>query len=125
MVSALRLSGQNSVSVCVCDRSGPSSQTRMIQQDGPVLLFAGRFLALKGLDLLLRAFAAVPSKDAQLHLLGDGPEKQRLEHLTQRLGNSEPRGLAGHEKTPPGFVWKWRKRTLHYCPVGRTVGEPW
>ncbi len=54
--------------------------------DGPVLLFAGRFLALKGLDLLLRAFAAVPSKDARLHLLGDGPEKQRLEHLARDLG---------------------------------------
>jgi glycosyltransferase involved in cell wall biosynthesis len=49
-------------------------------------LYAGRFLALKGLDILLRAFAAVPSKDAQLHLLGDGPEKQRLERLVRDLG---------------------------------------
>src|SRR5664280_477370 len=52
----------------------------------PVLLYAGRFLALKGLDILLRAFAAMPSKDAQLHLLGDGPEKQRLERLVRDLG---------------------------------------
>jgi glycosyltransferase involved in cell wall biosynthesis len=52
----------------------------------PVLLFAGRFIALKGLDLLLRAFAAVPSKQAQLHLLGDGPEKQRLQGYAQALG---------------------------------------
>ena len=52
----------------------------------PVLLYAGRFIALKGLDLLLRAFAAVPPKNAQLHLLGDGPEKQRLEDFARDLG---------------------------------------
>lgn len=52
----------------------------------PVLLFAGRFIALKGLDLLLRAFSAVPSKQAQLRLLGDGPEKQRLEGYARDLG---------------------------------------
>jgi glycosyltransferase involved in cell wall biosynthesis len=52
----------------------------------PVLLYAGRFLALKGLDILLRAFTAVPSKDAQLHLLGDGPEKEQLQDYTQALG---------------------------------------
>lgn len=54
--------------------------------DGPVLLFAGRFIALKGLDILFRAFAAVPSKNAQLRLLGDGPEKQQLEGLARDLG---------------------------------------
>ena len=52
----------------------------------PVLLYAGRFIPLKGVDLLLRAFATVPSKDAKLHLLGDGPEKQRLEFLARDLG---------------------------------------
>jgi glycosyltransferase involved in cell wall biosynthesis len=52
----------------------------------PVLLYAGRFIALKGLDILLRAFAAVPSQQAQLRLLGEGPEKQRLQDYAQALG---------------------------------------
>jgi glycosyltransferase involved in cell wall biosynthesis len=52
----------------------------------PVLLYAGQFIVRKGLDLLLRGFAAVPSKDAQLHLLGDGPEKQWLQGYAQALG---------------------------------------
>jgi glycosyltransferase involved in cell wall biosynthesis len=52
----------------------------------PVLLYAGRFIALKGLDLLLRAFAAVPSQQTQLRLLGEGPEKQRLQDYAQALG---------------------------------------
>lgn len=54
--------------------------------DGPVSLYAGQFIARKGLDILLSAFAAVPSKDAQLHLLGDGPEKERLRDYAQKLG---------------------------------------
>ena len=52
----------------------------------PVLLYAGQFIARKGLDILLGAFAAAPSKDAQLHLLGDGPEKQQLQGSAQALG---------------------------------------
>jgi glycosyltransferase involved in cell wall biosynthesis len=52
----------------------------------PVLFYAGQFIARKGLDILLRAFAAAPSKDAQLHLLGDGPEKQQLQGSAQVLG---------------------------------------
>jgi glycosyltransferase involved in cell wall biosynthesis len=50
------------------------------------LLYAGRFIALKGLGLLLRAFAAVPSERAQLRLLGEGPEKQWLEDYARDLG---------------------------------------
>ncbi len=50
------------------------------------LLFAGRFLHLKGLDLLLRAFAEIPQDRTQLRLLGDGPEKQNLQNQTTSLG---------------------------------------
>jgi glycosyltransferase involved in cell wall biosynthesis len=52
----------------------------------PVLLYAGQFIARKGLDLLLRAFAAVVREETQLRLVGDGPEKQRLEAYAQELG---------------------------------------
>jgi glycosyltransferase involved in cell wall biosynthesis len=52
----------------------------------PVMLYAGRFIALKGLDILLRAFAAVAFGSVQLRLLGDGPEKERLRALARELG---------------------------------------
>jgi len=52
----------------------------------PVFLYAGRFIRLKGLDLLLRAFAALPLDGTKLRLLGDGPEKQRLQNYAQELG---------------------------------------
>jgi glycosyltransferase involved in cell wall biosynthesis len=45
---------------------------------GPSLLYAGRFIPLKALDLLLRAFAALPADQGQLRLVGEGPEEKRL-----------------------------------------------
>jgi glycosyltransferase involved in cell wall biosynthesis len=65
----------------------PAPDSRVnVPAGAPVLLYAGRFITLKGLDLLLRAFAAVPSQQAQLRLLGEGPEKQRLQGYAQALG---------------------------------------
>jgi len=68
----------------VTETARPSDTNNSI--NALVLLYAGQFIARKGLDILLRAFAAVPSKDAQLHLLGDGPQKQRLQGDAQELG---------------------------------------
>jgi len=51
-----------------------------------VLLFVGRFIPLKGVDLLLRAFAALASHAAELRLLGEGPAQAQLQHLAHELG---------------------------------------
>jgi colanic acid/amylovoran biosynthesis glycosyltransferase len=57
------------------------------------LIFAatGRFVPKKGFDLALRAFAAArPSVgDSQLWLIGDGPERARLERLSAELAVAE------------------------------------
>lgn len=52
------------------------------------ILFTGRLERLKGLDLLLEAFALVNKeyKDAQLLLAGEGMERRRLEAKTRTLG---------------------------------------
>ena len=46
----------------------------------------GRFVAWKGFELLIRAFSTVPRGSAELHLLGDGPERRGLETLAKDLG---------------------------------------
>ncbi len=46
--------------------------------DPPVFAFVGRLIALKGVDMLIEAFAALQD-DARLVIIGDGPEKTRLE----------------------------------------------
>jgi glycosyltransferase involved in cell wall biosynthesis len=49
---------------------------------GPRLLFIGRLVPYKGVDVLLRAMASV---DATAWLIGDGPQRQRLEADAGRL----------------------------------------
>lgn len=54
-------------------------------EDG-LVVFAGRLVAEKGLDVLLRALALVP--DARLEVVGDGPMLSSYRDLTQELGLS-------------------------------------
>lgn len=50
-----------------------------------MVLAVARFVPAKGLDLLLKAWAKVNPRDAKLYLLGDGPERQKLETLASEL----------------------------------------
>lgn len=55
----------------------------------PQLLYAGRLIPEKRLDLLLRAVALLPPPAEgviQLGIVGDGTERQTLESLTRELG---------------------------------------
>ena len=51
------------------------------------LAFVGRLVPLKGVDLLLEAAAPLLRRgDATLEILGEGPERESLERMTERLG---------------------------------------
>lgn len=54
-------------------------------QDVPKLLSVGRLVPQKGQETLLKALARV-KRPWQLDLCGDGPERMRLERLTESLG---------------------------------------
>ncbi len=61
--------------------SGPRPPRRR-----PRFLHVGRLIPLKAVDLLLRAVTlAAKTVDLELHLIGDGPERPRLERLAQEL----------------------------------------
>jgi glycosyltransferase involved in cell wall biosynthesis len=49
------------------------------------ILFVGRFRQQKNLPFLFRQLARLPPTTFELHLVGDGPEKQRLEGLARKL----------------------------------------
>ncbi|HLJ50813.1 MAG TPA: glycosyltransferase [Bryobacteraceae bacterium] len=55
------------------------------------IMSLGNLLHLKGFDLALRAFArfVAAGGDGEYWLIGDGPERRRLEDLAQRLGIAE------------------------------------
>ncbi len=51
------------------------------------IVTVGRLVPLKAFDILLEAFAALPAEPAsELILIGEGPERSRLETLITRLG---------------------------------------
>ncbi len=64
----------------------------------PRIVLAERLIPLKRTDLSLRAFALVRDRhpDATLTLLGDGPERSRLENLARELGIDPAVTFAGH-----------------------------
>jgi glycosyltransferase involved in cell wall biosynthesis len=66
--------------------------------DGPpTVAFAGRLVFEKGVDLLVRAIGEVRSAvpDARLLIVGDGPERPRLEALVRELALGQTVGFAG------------------------------
>jgi glycosyltransferase involved in cell wall biosynthesis len=50
------------------------------------IVFLGRLVHLKGADVLLKAFEALSLNNWRLSIIGDGPERQNLEHLAYNLG---------------------------------------
>jgi glycogen synthase len=70
----------------------PVSQKRLRARTGGteadgLIAFAGRLVAEKGLDLLLRSLARVP--EARLEVAGDGPLRGGMEQLATALGVAE------------------------------------
>ncbi|MFH2010234.1 MAG: glycosyltransferase [bacterium] len=69
----------------------------------PVVLFVGRLRAYKGLPYLLRA---VTRLDANLAIVGDGPEYRSLRTLAEALGLADRVHFAGHlpdEELPAAY----------------------
>lgn len=63
----------------------------------PVILGAGRLTHQKGFDLLLRAVARLQDISVRIVLLGDGPDRPKLERLGKELGLDD-------RLLMPGFV---------------------
>ena len=62
--------------------------TRIGGEGGIRIVSAGRLVPMKGFELVIRAFARLVSNDPRnvLEIIGDGPERRRLEALSASLG---------------------------------------
>lgn len=74
--------------------------------DGPPLVYAGRLLREKRIDLLLEAAARLGGSGPLLAICGDGPDRGRLEETAARLGLRERVVFHGHL---PTNVDVWRR----------------
>ncbi len=80
----------------------PSSAAQPALSGPPTVVFAGRLVWEKGVDLLIRAFAEVRGqlRDAELVIAGDGPERPRLQRLIAELSLESSVLLMGHLTRP-------------------------
>lgn len=69
---------------------------------GPIVIAVGRLAPVKGFDTLVRAWRDVP--DARLLLVGDGPERRRLERLVDRFGLRGRVVFAGQRADAPALI---------------------
>src|SRR5581483_1465282 len=90
----------------------PGRTPRPPLADPPTVVFAGRLVHEKGVDLLIRAFADARAgrPDAKLIIAGDGGERRSLERLAADLALGSSVDFAGHvdrEQLEERFASAW------------------
>lgn len=97
------------------DRIAPHGRA---EREPGLVVFTGRLVPQKGLDVLLRALVGLP---ARLLVLGDGPERPSLERMAAQLGiDVEFRGFAGHDD-----VWAAMGRATVAVVPSQTGVDGW
>lgn len=93
-------------------RRSDEAPTRMPHDDGcPIVLGVGRFDRAKNFDLLIRAVAAMQQElPTYLVLLGEGPERGRLEELATELGIASRVFMPGFVTDPAPW---YRRAAIH------------
>lgn len=96
----------NAVDADAVESAAPADLSGILPASGPVLVTAGRLVALKNLDLAIRAVSRLkaPFPDLSLLIVGDGPEREGLERLAL---NSDVAGsviFAGFRRDVPSIL---------------------
>jgi glycosyltransferase involved in cell wall biosynthesis len=84
---------------------GNTESSSLVLRGGPKLLHAASLVPVKDQAMLLRAMAVVVSHvpSARLHVVGDGPLRDQLQHQAQSLGiagNVTFHGAVSHDRMP-------------------------
>ncbi len=103
-------------------RQRPALRAKLRLGDKPVVLYVGRLVRMKRVDLLVRAFARVAAqRQATLVILGDGTLQRDLQSLAESLGIADFVRFVGF--LDPREVPRWHAAAdLMVLP---SVGETW
>ncbi|WP_395747311.1 glycosyltransferase [Prosthecobacter sp.] len=96
-----------------------------LPQQARLLLFVGNFLPVKGLDLLLQAFARLPStaeRPVQLALIGSGPLEPALRSQARELQVYERVLFPGRHG--PAQIALWMQAADAVCLTSHNEGVP-
>ena len=93
-----RLATEGIVTDAVVECGVPIRSPRAQLTSSPTVVFAGRLVREKGIDVLLRAFSQVIRQvpKARLLIAGEGPERDRLQALIQEMDLVGMVSLLGH-----------------------------
>jgi len=103
----------------------PNPLPKCLECDGALrILWAGRMLAWKRVDTLVRAFALLVHQrpKARLTLIGDGPCRGELEHLTRKL---EIAGNVAFYASIPAVQVREQMRQAHVYVLPSNAYEGW
>lgn len=106
---------------------GPKAEARQtlgVQPDGPMLLFIGNLVPVKGLDVLLNALGSLKQQGQpfSLYLVGQGAQRAELEAQAARLGLSDRVKLLGPRPHHELVTW-YQAADLFLLP-SRSEGVP-
>jgi len=95
------------------------------QRPGRGIVAMGRFVSWKRFDLLISALAHLPRGAAELHLIGDGPERESLQRLAGELGVSDCTHFYGYHPDPFPILKKASIGVLpsQFEPFGNVIIE--
>ncbi len=82
------------------------------------ILFVGRLEPMKGVDILLRAFAKVKGDGVHLRIVGDGSRRKELEALTRELSLSSRVTFVGY--VPVEHVYEEFAKAEIFCGLSRS-----
>lgn len=104
-----------------------SNETQFDLEGKRVVLYVGRLVPVKGLDLLLPAFARTAPEEAVLVLVGEGKCRSELERQAAQLGMEDRVRWVSYRDGAGLYVWYDRADFMvlpsRYEPFGAVVNE--
>ncbi len=102
------------------DRGAARRELRL-DESKRIVLFAGNLEPVKGIDLLIEAFGKLETA-AELHVIGDGPERRRLAGLARALPPGK--SVLFHGRVPHRLMGAWLNASDLFCLPSLAEGTP-